>query len=62
MRSAYAHRPVWGPLAPLTVVATTNHYVFDIAAGLLVAGAGYAIGRLPERVAAAGARPAAVAA
>ena len=32
---------MWGPLVCLTVVTTGNHYVFDIAAGLLVAVAGY---------------------
>jgi hypothetical protein len=63
--AAAARRPatralalLWGPLVALTVVATANHYVFDIGAGLVVAGAGYAIGRLPERIAAAGVRPA----
>jgi hypothetical protein len=63
--AAAARRPatralalMWGPLVSLTVVATANHYVFDIGAGLAVAAAGYAIGRLPERIAAAGVRPA----
>jgi membrane-associated phospholipid phosphatase len=32
----------WGPLVSLSVVATGNHYVFDIAAGVLVALAGFA--------------------
>jgi PAP2 superfamily len=41
---------LWGPLVCLAVVATGNHYVFDIAAGLLVAGAGYVVGRLPRRL------------
>jgi membrane-associated phospholipid phosphatase len=35
----------WGPIVSLAVVATANHYVFDIAAGLVVAALGYAIGR-----------------
>jgi len=35
----------WGPIVSLTVVATGNHYVFDIAAGLLVSVAGYVVGR-----------------
>lgn len=55
--AAAARRPLvkalwlsWGPLVSLAVVATGNHYVFDIAAGLLVAGAGYLVGRLPRRV------------
>ena len=55
--AAAARRPLvkalwlsWGPLVSLAVVATANHYVFDIAAGLLVAGAGYLVGRLPRRV------------
>jgi hypothetical protein len=63
--AAAAQRPatrvlalLWGPLVSLTVVATANHYVLDIAAGLLVAGAGYLIASLPERIAAAGVRPA----
>jgi hypothetical protein len=36
---------LWGPLVCLTVVATGNHYFFDIAAGLVVSVAGYAAGR-----------------
>jgi membrane-associated phospholipid phosphatase len=34
----------WGPIVALSVVATGNHYVFDIAAGLLVSAAGYVVG------------------
>jgi membrane-associated phospholipid phosphatase len=41
---------LWGPTVSLAVVATGNHYVFDIAVGLLVAGAGYLLGRLPRRL------------
>jgi len=54
--AAAARRPLtkalamlWGPLVCLTVVATGNHYVFDIAAGLVVALAGYGCGRLVRR-------------
>jgi membrane-associated phospholipid phosphatase len=39
----------WGPLVCLTVVATANHYVFDIAAGLLVSVLGLLLGPLPAR-------------
>ncbi len=56
--AAAAKRPLtkalamlWGPLVCLTVVATGNHYVFDIAAGLVVAAAGYGAGRLARRYA-----------
>jgi membrane-associated phospholipid phosphatase len=42
---------LWGPLVALAVVATANHYVFDIAAGLLVTALGFAAGRLPGRIA-----------
>jgi membrane-associated phospholipid phosphatase len=37
---------LWGPIVSLSVVATGNHYVFDIAAGLLVTGLGFALGHL----------------
>jgi membrane-associated phospholipid phosphatase len=40
----------WPPLVALSVIATGNHYVFDIAAGLLVTGLGFAAGRLPPRL------------
>jgi hypothetical protein len=40
---------LWGPLVALAVVATGNHYVFDIAAGLVATGAGFAAGRLLAR-------------
>jgi membrane-associated phospholipid phosphatase len=33
---------LWGPLVSLSVVATGNHYLFDVAAGVLTALAGYA--------------------
>jgi membrane-associated phospholipid phosphatase len=42
---------LWGPLVALAVVATGNHYVFDIAVGLLVTAVGFAVGRLPARLA-----------
>jgi membrane-associated phospholipid phosphatase len=38
---------LWGPLVSLSVVATGNHYFFDIAAGLVVTALGFAAGRLP---------------
>jgi hypothetical protein len=42
---------MWGPLVLLAVVATGNHYLFDAAAGLLVTGIAFAIGRvLPEHL------------
>jgi membrane-associated phospholipid phosphatase len=41
---------LWGPLVSLSVVATGNHYLFDIVAGLLVTALGYVIGRAVERV------------
>jgi hypothetical protein len=37
---------LWGPLVAFTVVATANHYVFDVLAGLLVTAAGFATARL----------------
>jgi membrane-associated phospholipid phosphatase len=40
----------WGPIVSLAVVATGNHYLFDIAAGLLVSVVGYAVGPLPARL------------
>jgi hypothetical protein len=38
------------PTVALAVLATGNHYVFDIAAGLLVTVAGFAAARLAERL------------
>jgi hypothetical protein len=55
-RVAEALALLWGPLVCLTVVATGNHYVFDIAAGLAAALAGYAIGALVRRPRSAPAR------
>jgi hypothetical protein len=34
----------WGPLVTLTVIATGNHFVFDVIAGLVATGLGYCIG------------------
>jgi membrane-associated phospholipid phosphatase len=43
-RWARALALLWGPVVSLSVVATGNHYVFDIAAGFVVTGLGYALG------------------
>jgi hypothetical protein len=40
---------LWGPVIGLAVVATGNHYVFDIAAGVLAAALGYALGAAVAR-------------
>jgi membrane-associated phospholipid phosphatase len=37
---------LWGPLVTVSVLATGNHYVFDVAAGLLVTAGGFSAGRL----------------
>ncbi|HEY8626387.1 MAG TPA: phosphatase PAP2 family protein [Solirubrobacteraceae bacterium] len=39
----------WGPLVTLSVLATGNHYLFDVAAGLLVTAVGFSAGRLTTR-------------
>src|SRR3954471_18535449 len=39
----------WGPLIGLAVVATGNHFVFDVAAGILAATAGYVVGSAVAR-------------
>jgi hypothetical protein len=51
--AAALHAPIarglallWGPLVTLSVVATGNHYLFDIATGLLVIAVGFAAGRV----------------
>jgi hypothetical protein len=41
---------LWGPAIALAVVATGNHFVFDIAAGLVASAAGYAVGSLPAKL------------
>ena len=43
-RWAKAAALLWGPVVSLSVVATGNHYVFDLAAGLAVTAAGFAVG------------------
>jgi hypothetical protein len=40
---------LWGPTVALAVLATGNHYLFDIAAGLLTTPAGFAAARLIRR-------------
>jgi membrane-associated phospholipid phosphatase len=40
---------LWGPAIGLAVVATGNHYVFDIAAGIAAAGLGYLLGAAAAR-------------
>jgi membrane-associated phospholipid phosphatase len=49
-RWAKALALLWGPAVALSVVATGNHFVFDIAAGLVVTVIGFLVGRLPGRV------------
>jgi hypothetical protein len=41
---------LWGPVIGLAVVATGNHYVFDIAAGVVAAGLGYLLGAAVARM------------
>jgi len=48
---------LWGPAIGLAVVATGNHFVFDIAAGLVASAAGYVAGRLMARGGAPRPRP-----
>jgi hypothetical protein len=40
---------LWGPVIGLAVVATGNHFIFDIAAGVVAAGAGYVVGAAVAR-------------
>jgi PAP2 superfamily len=40
---------LWGPIIGLAVVATGNHYVFDIVAGVVAAGLGYLLGAAVAR-------------
>ena len=40
---------LWGPAIGLAVVATGNHYVFDIAAGVVAAALGYLLGAAVAR-------------
>lgn len=48
-RRAKAVALLWGPLVTLAVVATGNHYVFDVAAGIVVTAAALVVGRLVTR-------------
>jgi hypothetical protein len=41
---------LWGPLVGLAVVATGNHFVFDMAAGIAAAALGYVLGAAATRV------------
>jgi hypothetical protein len=41
---------MWGPVVGLAVVATGNHYVFDIVAGLVASGMGYGLGAMAARI------------
>jgi membrane-associated phospholipid phosphatase len=41
---------LWGPAIALAVVATGNHYVFDIAAGVLASGVGYGLQAMAARI------------
>jgi membrane-associated phospholipid phosphatase len=43
---------LWGPTIGLAVVATGNHFVFDIAAGLVASAAGYGLGTMAARASA----------
>jgi membrane-associated phospholipid phosphatase len=40
----------WGPIVALSTVATANHYVFDVAAGLAVTAIGYLVAVRPRVV------------
>src|SRR3954454_1598813 len=62
--AAAARRPIvkalallWGPAIALAVVATGNHFIFDIAAGLLASALGYGAGRFLGRLSAPRPRP-----
>ena len=48
-RWAKALALAWAPIVGLAVVATGNHFVFDIAAGVVVTVAGYVIGNAVDR-------------
>jgi hypothetical protein len=41
---------LWGPTIALAVVATGNHFIFDIAAGLVASALGYVAGRAAGRL------------
>jgi PAP2 superfamily len=42
---------LWAPTIFLAVVATGNHYLFDIVAGVAITGVGYVVARLLPRIA-----------
>src|SRR3954452_6255214 len=41
---------LWGPIVGLAVVATGNHFVFDMAAGVVAAAGGYVLGAIAARI------------
>jgi hypothetical protein len=41
---------LWGPVIGLAVVATGNHYIFDIVAGLVASAMGYGLGAMAARI------------
>ena len=41
---------LWGPAVAVAVVATGNHYVFDIVAGVVASAAGYGLGAMAARM------------
>jgi membrane-associated phospholipid phosphatase len=41
---------MWGPVIGLAVVATGNHYIFDIVAGLVASAMGYGLGTMAARI------------
>jgi hypothetical protein len=47
----------WGPLVTLTVLATGNHFIFDVIAGLCATAIGYRVGALAARTRVAIAAP-----
>ena len=49
-RIAKAVALLWGPVVALAVLATGNHYVFDIVAGVAAAALGYGLGILATRL------------
>jgi membrane-associated phospholipid phosphatase len=49
-RSARLIAWLWAPLVGLAVVATGNHFIFDIAAGAIATGVGFALARASRRL------------
>jgi membrane-associated phospholipid phosphatase len=41
---------MWGPLVGLAVVATGNHFIFDVVAGVAATALGYTVGAVTRRV------------